>query len=37
MSRAPQPLFDTIECFHELNFLQLSSARRMITGSHEVL
>lgn len=27
MSRIPQPLFDTFECFHELNFLQLSNER----------
>lgn len=27
MSRLPQPLFGTFECFHELNFLQLSNER----------
>lgn len=27
MSRIPQPLFDTFECFHELNFLKLSNER----------
>lgn len=27
MLRAPQPLFDTFDCFHELNFLQLSNER----------
>lgn len=27
MSRLPQPLFDTFECFHELNFLQVNNER----------
>ncbi|MFW9078459.1 hypothetical protein ACOI9X_04140 [Pseudomonas sp. P2757] len=30
MSRLPQPLFDTFECFHELNFLQLSNERSTV-------
>lgn len=30
MSRFPQPLFDTFECFHELNFLQLSNERSTV-------
>lgn len=27
MSHIPKPLFDTFECFHELNFLQLNNER----------
>jgi len=34
MPRIPQPLFDTFECFHELNFLQLSNER---TAAQEYL
>ncbi|VVM74999.1 Tyrosine recombinase XerC [Pseudomonas fluorescens] len=30
MSRLPQPLFDTFECFHELNFLQLCNERSTV-------
>ena len=30
MPRIPQPLFDTFECFHELNFLQLSNERTAV-------
>jgi len=30
MSRIPQPLFDTFECFHELNFLQLNNERPVV-------
>jgi len=30
MPRLPQPLFDTFECFHELNFLQLSNERSTV-------
>lgn len=30
MSRLPQPLFDTFECFHQLNFLQLSNERSTV-------
>jgi site-specific recombinase XerD len=30
MSRLPQPLFDTFECFHKLNFLQLSNERSTV-------
>ncbi|MFS1286854.1 tyrosine-type recombinase/integrase [Pseudomonas piscis] len=30
MSRLPQPLFDTFQCFHELNFLQLSNERSTV-------
>jgi hypothetical protein len=30
MSLLPQPLFDTFECFHELNFLHLSSERPVV-------
>lgn len=30
MPHLPQPLFDTFECFHELNFLQLSNERPIV-------
>lgn len=30
MSRLPQPLFDTFQCFHKLNFLQLSNERSAV-------
>lgn len=30
MSRTPQPLFDTFEFFHDLNFLQLTNEREIV-------